>query len=369
METLEQAWAGEFYNSWCNNPAWVYYDLIVNKIYGLGNYLDKTQINKWELFQIARYCDELVPAGVAAADLLSIHTTNDTNYTPSGDTTVQYEPRFSANLVISGKQEAYKVLNDVTSIFRGMTYWLNGEAYVVQDSEKDPVYQFTNANVIDGKFAYEGTANKTRTNSIIVNWNNPQDYYRARQEIVELEENLQKDNEFLKPEETTAFGCTSRGQARRLGKWKLLTNNWNTNTVSFSTSLNAAFLRPGDIVQITDQNKSGKSWGGRISTSSSTTAVNIDRKPTSFGNTSVESGYAAGDYMLSCSFVGYKALLAQDSAVIDISGTNTTVLRGTEISTWRDTDGIIDASKGWEDGSNDITVDSEEKAASVFDAN
>ena len=136
----------------------------------------------------------MVPAGVAAADLLSIHCTSDSNYIPSGSTG-EHEPRFSANLVISGKQEAYKVLNDVSSIFRGMAYWLNGEAYVVQDSEKDPVYQFTNANVINGEFKYEGTGNKTRTNSIMVNWNNPQDYYRSRTEIVELEENLQKDTQ------------------------------------------------------------------------------------------------------------------------------------------------------------------------------
>ena len=287
--TAEQDWDGTYYLSWCNNPAWVYHDLVVNKIYGLGNYVDSTQINKWELFQIGRYCDELVPAGVAAADLLSIHCTADTNYIPSGSSG-EHEPRFSANLVISGKQEAYKVLNDVSSIFRGMAYWLNGEAFVVQDSEKDPVYQFTNANVINGEFKYEGTGNKTRTNSIMVNWNNPQDYYRSRTEIVELEESLQKDTEFVKPEATTAFGCTSRGQARRLGKWKLLTNNWNTNTVTFETSLNAAFLRPGDIVQVIDQHKEGKSWGGRISSSSSTSAINIDRKPSGFGNTSVESG-------------------------------------------------------------------------------
>ena len=200
-----------------------------------------------------------------------------------------------------------------------MAYWLNGEAFVVQDSEKDPVYQFTNANVINGEFKYEGTANKTRTNSIMVNWNNPQDYYRSRTEIVELEESLQKDNEWVKPEATTAFGCTSRGQARRLGKWKLLTNNWNTNTVTFETSLNAAFLRPGDIVQVIDQHKEGKSWGGRISSSSSTSAINIDRKPSGFGNTSVESGYAVGDYRLTLSYVGYKAILAQDTATI--SGT------------------------------------------------
>ena len=317
--TSEQDWDGTFYQSWCNNPAWVYNDLITNKIYGLGNYLGQAQVNKWELFQIGRYCDELVPAGVGAADLLSIHCTEDTNYIPSGSSG-QHEPRFSANLVISGKQEAYKVLNDVTSIFRGMTYWLNGEAYIVQDSEKDPVYQFTNANVIDGQFSYEGTANKTRTNSIIVNWNNPQDYYRSRAEIVELEETLQKDDEFIKPEETTAFGCTSRGQARRLGKWKLLTNNWNTNTVSFSTSVNAAFLRPGDIIQVIDQQKEGKSWGGRISndqTASGTTSIiRLDRHPTGFGTNSVETGYAVGDYRLTCSFVGYKAILAQDTATI-----------------------------------------------------
>ena len=331
--TSEQDWDGTFYQSWCNNPAWVYNDLVTNKIYGLGNYLTQAQVNKWELFQIARYCDELVPAGVAAADLLSIHCTSDSNYIPSGSTG-EHEPRFSANLVISGKQEAYKVLNDVTSIFRGMTYWLNGEAFLVQDSEKDPVYQFTNANVIDGNFSYEGTANKTRTNSIMVNWNNPQDYYRSRTEIVELEEVLQKDDEFLKPEETTAFGCTSRGQARRLGKWKLLTNNWNTNTVSFSTSINAAFLRPGDIVQVLDDKKEGKTWGGRITSlqtgSGTSSIIRIDREPGGFDGSSnaVETGYAVGDYRLTCSFVGYKAILAQDTATIS----STSYVRGAHLT-------------------------------------
>ena len=331
--TSEQDWDGTFYQSWCNNPAWVYNDLVTNKIYGLGNYLSQAQVNKWELFQIGRYCDELVPAGVAAADLLSIHCTADSNYIPSGSTG-EHEPRFSANLVIAGKQEAYKVLNDVTSIFRGMTYWLNGEAFLVQDSEKDPVYQFTNANVIDGNFSYEGTANKTRTNSIMVNWNNPQDYYRSRTEIVELEEVLQKDDEFLKPEETTAFGCTSRGQARRLGKWKLLTNNWNTNTVSFSTSINAAFLRPGDIVQVLDDKKEGKTWGGRITSlqtgSGTSSIIRIDREPGGFDGSSnaVETGYAVGDYRLTCSFVGYKAILAQDTATIS----STSYVRGAHLT-------------------------------------
>ena len=364
VSTMEHDWDGTFYNTWCNNPAWVYNDLFTNKIYGLGNYLSQTQVNKWELYQIGRYCDELVPAGVAAADLLSLYTTDDTNYT---GTTGEHEPRFSANLVIGGQQEAFKVLNDVTSIFRGMTYWLNGEAYIVQDSEKDPVYQFTNGNVVDGTFSYEGTANKTRTNQIIVNWNNPQDYYRPRAEIVELEETLQKDGEFLKTESIQAFGCTSRGQARRLGKWKLLSNNLHTNTISFATGLNAAFLRPGDIIQVADNHKSGKSWGGRIKSSSSTSSIKLDRQ------WEKESGYNYNDYQVTLTFVGYKAMLAQDTATIEVQGSNVTYLRGQEITNWRDSDGIIDSTTadsyayGWEDGDGDITIDSEEKAANVFD--
>ncbi|HAW03545.1 MAG TPA: hypothetical protein DCW83_02590, partial [Saprospirales bacterium] len=361
VEDKEHDWDGTFYQSWCNNPAWVYNDIMTDKIYGLGNYLSQSQVNKWELYSIARYCDELVPAGVAAADLLSLFTTNDTNYTGA---TGEYEPRFSCNLVIAGKQNAFKVLNDITGVFRGMTYWLNGEVYIVQDSEKDPVYQFTTGNVLNGEFKYEGTANKTRTNQVIVNWNNPQDYYRPRSEIVELEETLQKDSEFLKTDSITAFGCTSRGQARRLGKWKLLSNNLHTNTVTFGTSMNAAFIRPGDIIQIMDNQKSGKSWGGRIKAGQGNTTgkIWIDR------HWNKEAGYNYNDYQITLTHVGYKAILAQDTATIQVGASNTNFVRGDELTTWRDADSIIDPSRGWEDGSNDITIDSEEKAANVFDA-
>ena len=330
LTATDQDWNGSFYESWCNNPAWVFNDLVTNKIYGLGNYLTQDQINKWELYQIGRYCDELVPAGIPASDFATLFTTNDSNYIPSG-ATGEHEPRFSSNLVINGKEEAYKVLNDVVSIFRGMIYWLNGEALVVQDSEKDPVYQFTNGNVINGEFNYEGTANKTRTNSVTVTFNNPQDYYRKRVEHVELEETLQKEDEFIKPMSITAFGCTSRGQARRLGKWTLLTNNLHTNTVTFNTSLNASFLRPGDIIQVIDQLKSGKSWGGRISndqtTGGSSSIIRLDRQPTGFSDNDVETGYVPGDYRLSVTFVKYAALLAQDTATIG----GTSYVRGQEI--------------------------------------
>ena len=165
MQTTEQDWDGNFYESWCNNPAWVFNDLITDKIYGLGNYLTETQINKWEFFKLEDTVMNSYQQVVEASDFLALFTTSDSNYIPIGSTGT-HEPRFSANLVINGKQEAYKVLNDIVGIFRGMIYWLNGEAFVVQDSEKDPVYQFTNGNVIDGTFSYEGTANKTRTNSV-----------------------------------------------------------------------------------------------------------------------------------------------------------------------------------------------------------
>ena len=131
---------------------------------------------------------------------------------------------------------------------RGMIVWKNGEALVIQDSEKDPVYQFSNGNVIDGEFEYEGSALKSRSNQVIVTWNNPKDLYRKREEYVENEEVLQLDDDFVKPSKLVAFGCTSRGQARRLGKWKMLSENLNTQTVSFKTSINASFLQPGDII-------------------------------------------------------------------------------------------------------------------------
>lgn len=341
LTTTEQDWDGTFYQSWANNPAWVLWDLMTNKLYGLGNYIENYQINKWELFQIGRYCDELVPAGIQAADLLSIYTTDDANYIPAGETGL-FEPRFSCNLVLQTQAEAFKVLNDITSMFRGMLFWINGEAFVSQDVDKDPVYQFTNGNVVGGAFAYEGSSNKTRLNQVLVTWNNPQDLYRQRIEYVEDEEELQKDDSFLKKDEMVAMGCTSRGQARRLGKWRLLTEKLQNDTVNFKTSFNASFLRPGDIISIVDKNRSGKSWGGRIN-SGTTSTVKLDREFT------IESGYVAGDYSVRCSFVGYKGLLNQDSATIG----SVAYVRGQEIPNINSDE---DAAKVQDDDGNTVYI-------------
>ena len=309
ITTTEQDWDGSFYQSWSNNPAWILYDLMTNKRYGLGNYITAAQINKWELFGIGRYCDELVPANIPAADFLSLFATSDTNYIPSGSTGL-HEPRFAANVVLQTKAEAFKVISDLASVMRGMIVWKNGEAVVVQDSEKDPVYQFSNGNVINGEFEYEGSALKSRSNQVVVTWNNPKDLYRKREEYVENEEVLQLDDDFVKPSKLVAFGCTSRGQARRLGKWKMLSENLNTQTVSFKTSINASFLQPGDIINVLDKRKQGKSWGGRISAVTDTNTFTLDRE------FALDSGYAVSDYKFSISFSGQKCLLAQDSATI-----------------------------------------------------
>ena len=337
VTTSDQIWNGTYYTTWSNNPAWVLYDLLTSKIYGLGNYIDASQINKWELFQIGRYCDELVPANIEQADFTAMSTTGETVYVPTAGL---HEPRFACNLVLNSKAEAYKVIQDMLSVFRGIMFWLNGEALVVQDAEKDPVYSFSQANVIDGEFQYEGTPRKSRANQVIVTWNNPEDFYRQREEYIEAEEFLQLDDEFTKPITMNAFGCTSRGQARRAGKWRLLTDHLNKNTVNFRTALNAAFLRPGDIINVFDKRKQGLSWGGRIATANNTTSFTIDRDFT------IQSGYTASDYEVSVTFVGEKATLAQDSATIN----SVAYTRGD----------LITASDG-------SSIDNEEEAATVKD--
>jgi len=244
-ETTDQVWDGNFYTSWTDNPAWIYYDLLTNKRYGLGNYIEEADIDKWELYQIGRYCDEQVPD-------------------PLDSTGVSTEPRFSCNLYLTKATEAYKVLQDMASIFRGMQYWMNGQIVAVQDREKDPVYQFSDANVIDGMFEYEGTARKTRHNIAKVTYNNPNNHYKQSIEYVQDNSLLVDNNEFPKVKNIAAFGCTSRGQALRLGKWALTSEKLNTETIRFKTGLNASFLRPGDVINVLDARRQGVGWSGRV---------------------------------------------------------------------------------------------------------
>ena len=242
----EEYWDGNFktdlngtiVKQYTNNPAWCFYDLITNKRYGLGNHIDSSLMDKWSLYEIGKYCDELVDDGDGGI-----------------------EPRFTCNLLISSREEAFKVLNDMSSVFRGMLYYHGGLIQAVQDSPKEPIYQFTNANVENGEFGYQSTSRKVRRNVAVIRYNDPDDEYKP---AVEYVENLPDIKKFgIRELEITAFGCTSRGQARRLGNWALISESLETESCSFTVGLEGAYLRPGDVVQVFDYNRKQRAHGGR----------------------------------------------------------------------------------------------------------
>jgi len=265
------AWDGTFITGWTCNPAWVFYDLCTDDRYGLGKWLSEAQIDKWSLYEIAKYCDAVDNSG---------------NFVGVDDGWGNKEARFTCNLYLQGNQEAYKIVQDIASIFRAMVYWQQGQITAVQDSPKDPIMTFSDANVIGGQFSYEGSSRKQRHNVAHVTWNNPEDFYRQNVEYVEDAEGITAANNQIISTDVTAIGCTSQGQARRLGKWILYTEKYETETVNFSTGLEGALVRPGDIIKIADSHRAGVRYGGRVSSGSTTSTINLDT-PTSVtsGNT------------------------------------------------------------------------------------
>jgi predicted phage tail protein len=240
---------------YCNNPAWVFYDILTNNRYGVGQFVDKSLIDKYSLFEIAKYCDELVSNGEGGL-----------------------EPRFTTNLYLDKTAEATKVLRDIASVFRGMVLWSEGEIVAIADRPKEIVYTFTKGNVENGVFTYEGTGDRVRTNQVKVTWNDPADNYRQAIEYVEDHQNILSTNRLVR-ESSVAFGCTSRAQAHRYGKWKLLSAQLEKETVSFTTGLNAIGLKPGDIIGVQDADKDGYQYSGRVSNTGTktTTIIPLDR--------------------------------------------------------------------------------------------
>lgn len=236
-------WDGSFSVAWTDNPAWCFYDLITSERYGLGDRIPESAVDKWALYSIAQYCDELVPN---EDDVL--------------------EPRFTCNLLIQTREEAYKLINDFASIFRGITYWGLGAVVPVQDCPQDISYAFNNTNVVDGQFNYSSTSVATRYNAVSVTWNNPDDFYRQAVEYVEDTDNIAKLG-YLNQTQIVAFGCASRAMARRVGKWLLYTNNNQTDSVSFTTGMEGAIPRPGEVIQISDTLRSQERRGGRVKSS------------------------------------------------------------------------------------------------------
>ena len=259
------SWDGTFDTEWTCNPAWILYDLCTDDRYGLGKWLSASQMDKWSLYEIGKYCDSVDNSG---------------KFTGIDDGWGNKEARFACNLYLQGREEAFKVLNDISSVFRGMIYWQQGQISPVQDAPKDPVMNFSNANVIEGTFTYEGTSRKQRHNVAHVTWNNPEDFYRKNIEYVEDAPGILNANNQIFSTDVIAVGCTSQGQARRVGKWILYTERYETEGITFSTGMEGAVVRPGDIIKVADSHKAGIRYGGRTAAGSTTTTIKLDA-PTS----------------------------------------------------------------------------------------
>ena len=172
------------------------------------------------------------------------------------------EPRFSANLYITSQVDGYKLLNDIASIFRGITYFANGKVFAFHDKKRDPIYNFTNANVKDGIFVYSGSSKSARFTTCVVRYVDKYENYKPRIEYVEDPDGIVKYGIIEK--ELIAFGCASRSQAKRLGKWFLYTSQYETDLVEFSAGKECAYMRPGDVINIIDKTRTQKRFGGRV---------------------------------------------------------------------------------------------------------
>jgi len=253
-------WNGTFKTAWSNNPAWVFYDLLTNTRYGAGEFVPENQVDKFSLYPIAQYCDELVSNGQGGL-----------------------EPRLTFNAYITDKGQAYDVLNAMAAVFRGMLYFSEGTIVAIQDKPKSVSKIFSPANVIqqvddngnvtEPPFNYEGTARKARKTVALVSWNDPSDQYKAKTEYVEDREGI--DRYGYQEVEIRAFGTTSQGQAQRIGRWTLLSDQLETEVVTFKTSTEGFFVLPGEIIGVADPAKGGKRYGGRI-IEATTSSLTID---------------------------------------------------------------------------------------------
>lgn len=238
--TYTGIWTGRFKPAWSNNPAWVFYDLVTNERYGIGEMIGSFGVDKFALYAIARYCDELIDDGFG-----------------------NKEPRFTFNAYITSQRKAKEVLDDLASVFRGMPLWDGQQLTCFQDRPSDPVWTYTNSNVIDGKFKYTSTAKSARHNAIEVSWVNPSNGWSEEREFIQDDDLIQRFGG-VNVKKVTAFGCTSRGQAHRVGKWILQTEKLEKDSVTFSTGREGINCISGDIIEVADDSFAGVKVGGRV---------------------------------------------------------------------------------------------------------
>jgi predicted phage tail protein len=259
-------WDGTFKHGWSCNPAWIIFDLITQNRYGLGQFVKISQIDKWAFYKIGIWCDGLVDDGHGGL-----------------------ERRWTCNVQITSQEEAFDLVAQFAAIFRGTIFWAGGLMVGVADQPDDPVYQFTNANVIDGLFNYSGVDIRGRHTMITVGWNDPESLGERRFAIVEDQDAIARLG--IQELQVNQIGCTSESMAIRTGNWTLFTEQYEAEVVTFSTGLEATRLKPWHIVRIADASIAGKRYGGRVGPGATTTTVPVDQFPPIGPNS---------DFLLSC---------------------------------------------------------------------
>ncbi|WP_367346438.1 phage tail protein [Stenotrophomonas bentonitica] len=255
--TYSGVWDGTFKPGWTNNPAWAFFDIVTMDRFGLGHRISMDLVDKWRLYQIAQYCDQLVSDGQG-----------------------NMEPRFTCSLYMQTRADAYKVLQDMASMFRGISFYAAGQVMASADMPADPVFTYSQANVIDGRFVYEGTGRKARHTVALVSWTDPDDFGRQKVETVQYLPGVQRYG--IQQTEVTAIGCHSRSQAQRVGNHILYTENLETETVSFGVGLDVLNCMPGDIIQVADPKRAGRRNAGRIKSAGPDLLV-LDKLPEVIG--------------------------------------------------------------------------------------
>lgn len=255
--TTNGVWNGTFKSAWTNNPAWVFYDIVTNDRFGLGNNIPAAWVDAWNLYQIAQYCDEMVSDGFGGQ-----------------------EPRFTCNVYMQTRADAYKVLQDLAAVFRGVSYYAVGQMIASADMPKQVSVGYTNADVVDGRFDYESSARKVRHTVALVSWSDQTDMGRQKVERVEFRPGLIRYG--IQETEVTAIGCTSRGQAQRIGNHILVSENLERETIAFKVGLEGVLVSPGDVFNVSNRNRAGRRMGGRIGAFTAN-SVTVDQVPDDIG--------------------------------------------------------------------------------------
>ncbi|MBF6816035.1 host specificity protein J [Acinetobacter baumannii] len=241
-------WDGTFKEAYTNNPAWIYYDICTVDRYALGDRLTPLMIDKWSLYRLAQYCDQMVPDGLGGQ-----------------------EPRFTCNVYLQSAEGAFEILTKLAGVFRAISFWDGNSIICDADMPQDTYFTYTRANVIDGVFEYSGTRARDRHNVVKVAWDNPANHYKTEYEFVRDEKAIAEAGQ-VRILELDAWGCTSRGQAQRAGQWALKTEQKETRSVSFKVGLDGHIPLPGKVIEVADPLFAGRANGGRVS------AISADRK-------------------------------------------------------------------------------------------